>query len=231
MKKILILLFIILSTGSAFAKNVQVECLTSISSETEEITFKAKILKDVEFKSGITFAKNDIVNMNIVNIVPAKSVKRSSYIVVHPVSIEEKEMVCLEENPQECTTEIKYIPIEDKTLQGKTTSIKVISKQEIKQNLKENWKDDVKKAGKGVAKKAVNTALPGAEQIYVVSKGLIKPEEGQTRLQSAANNLVNDTPLKNLKKGSDINIKSGDKIVLKFYHTDIPKWRIFARNN
>ena len=59
MKKILILLFIILSTGSAFAKNVQVECLTSISSETEEITFKAKILKDVEFKSGITFAKNE----------------------------------------------------------------------------------------------------------------------------------------------------------------------------
>ena len=66
--------------------------------------------------------------------------------------------------------------------------------------------------------------------MYQVSKGLIKPNEGQTRLQSAANNFVDDTPLKHLKKGHDVDIKAGDKFVLKFYHSDVPKWRIFKRN-
>ncbi|MBQ9245225.1 hypothetical protein IJ182_03050 [bacterium] len=230
MKKILLLLILTITTSAAYAKNVPFECLDAINSEMETTEFKAKILKNVQFKSGFTFQKGDIVNMNIIKMVPAKSVKRSGYIVVQPLSIYKEKTICSEDNPDDCFTITEVIPIEDKSLEGKTTSIKVLSKQDIKQNLQENWQDDLKKAGKVVTKRVVNTALPGAEQIYVVSKGLIKPEEGQTRLQSATNNLIDDTPLKNLRKGSDINIKKGDKIFLKFYHNDIPKWRIIARN-
>ena len=229
MKRILFTIVVLMVSNYAFAKNVEVECLEPVNKDIEATEFKVKILKEASFKSGTVFKKNDIVNMQILDIIPAKSVKRSSYIIVKPVSIEEEKLVCIDESSDNCSSEIVNIPIDDKTLQGQTTSIKVISKQDVKQNLKENWKEDLGKAGKVVAKKVVNTTLPGAEQVYVVSKGLIKPAEGQTRLQSATNNLIDDTPLKHLKKGADIDIKVGDKIFLKFYHTDIPKWRFFAR--
>ena len=82
-----------------------------------------------------------------------------------------------------------------------------------------------------VIETVVNKAVPGASQIYDVSKGLVHPAEGQTRLQSAAKNIIDDSPLKLLKKGRDLDIKKGDKIFLKFYHNNIPKWCFIARNN
>ena len=227
MKKILLLFILIFTASTAFAKNVQVECLTPVNPEMEKLEFNAKVLKDAQFKSGLVFKKNDIINMQIKQIVPAKAGSRSSYIIVRPVSFVEEAEVETSEGIERTS---KLIPIEDKTLEGKTTSMKVLSKEDIKNNLHDNWKDDLKKAGKGVTKKVVNTAMPGAEQMYQISKGLIKPNEGQSRLQSAANNFVDDTPLKHLRKGADINIKAGDKIFLKFYHTNVPKWRIFKRN-
>ncbi len=222
MKKILILLMLLVSASSAFAKNVQVECLTPINSEIESMEFDAKILKDAEFKSGVVFKKNDIVKMQIKDIVSAKFGGRNAYIVVHPKYI-------IEETNTEDTETEKHLHINDSTLEGKTTSIKVLSKADIKQHIHDDWKDDLKKAGKGVTKKVVNTALPCAEQAFQVSKGLLKPNEGETRLQSAANNLIDDSPLKHLKKGHDIDIRKGDKIIIKFYHTDIPQWRFIAR--
>ena len=227
MKKILVLFILFLTSGSVWAKNIQVECLTPVNAEMETPEFNAKVLKESKFKSGLVFKKNDVINMKIKKFVPAKAGSRSAYIVVQPVSFVEEEEV---QYMYHTETETKYIPINDETLEGKTTSIKVLSKEDVKNHIKEDWKQDLGKVGKGVTKKVVNTALPGAEQMYQVSKGLIKPNEGQTRLQSAANNFIDDTPLKHLKKGHDVDIKAGDKIVLKFYHTDVPKWRVFKRN-
>lgn len=230
MKKLLILFILFLSSTAAFAKNVEVECLTPVNSDMETPEFKVKILKEAKFRSGVVFEKNDIVNMDIVEIVPEKKAHRSAYIVVRPISKETEETVCSESSPHECTKEYKTILITDKALEGKSTNMKVVSKLEVKQELKDNWKDDLKKAGKGVTKGVINKTLPGATQIYDVSKGIISPREGQTRLQSAANNLIDDSPLKLLRKGASINIKKGDKLYFKFYHTNVPKWRYFARN-
>ncbi len=228
MKKIFLLLVLFLAAGSAWAKNVEVECLTPVHEDMEVYEFKAKVLKEVKFNSGLVFRKNDVINMHIKEIVEAKKGGRSAYIIVRPVSFVEEEKVETE-NGVESREKLTFI--EDKTLEGKTTSIKVISKADIKQHIHDDWKDDLKKAGKGVTKKVVNTAVPGASQIYQVSKGMIHPAEGQTRLQSAANNVIDDSVFKHLKKGHDLDIKKGDKFFLKFYHTDIPKWRFIARNN
>ena len=221
MKKIFILITLLFIFSAAWAKEVQMECLTPVNGHTASLDFKVKVLKSVKFQSGTTFEKNEIIDLQIKEIVPAKALGRSSYIVVKPVSKEKK----LSDGETQVT------PIKDVYLEGKTTSIKVLSKNDIKNNIEENWQDDLKKAGIGASKMAINSVVPGATTIYQASKGLINPNEGESRLKSAGQNVVDNTALKHLKKGHDINIKSGDKLFIKFYHSDVPKWRFIKRNS
>ena len=116
--------------------------------------------------------------------------------------------------------------LDDYNLEGKTTTIKVIDKD----NVKEELKNTAKQAGINTTKKITNTLLPGSEQIFDISRGIIAPAEGKTRLQSAAGNLIDDLPTKHLKKGAELDIKKGDKIVLKIYRTDVSRIRFFKRN-
>jgi len=136
--------------------------------------------------------------MKIIKLVPARSCKRNAYMVVKPILMTDDEI---------------STPLDESNLEAKTTTKKVIDKEDIKKNLGKN----VKKAGINAGMKAATTMVPGSGQVLQVSKGLIKPEEGKTRLQSAADNLTDSLPTKHLKKGKALDIKEGDKLVLKFY--------------
>ncbi len=220
MKKIFVLLVLLFISSTVWAKEVQMECLTPVNEHTESLNFKAKVLKDVIFDSGTIFEEDAVINLEIKEIVSAKAISRSSYIIVKPVSKEKKLS----------NGEIEVTPIKDAYLEGKTTSIKVISQNDIKTHFEENWQNDLKKSGELVGKQAINHVIPGATTIYQASKGFINPNEGQTRFESAGSNVVNNTALKYLKKGKNINLKTGDKLFVKFYHSNVPKWRFIKRN-
>mgnify|MGYP005803824375 CR=1 FL=1 len=87
-----------------------------------------------------------------------------------------------------------------------------------------------------IAKMGLNAGLTvggyyvkGLGQIFYFSKGLIKPDEGRNRIQSAFHNVYENTPFVFLEKGEEVNIEEGDLLVLKFYHSDVPKWRFIKR--
>ena len=57
--------------------------------------------------------------------------------------------------------------------------------------------------------------IPGFSQAVAVSKGLIKPNEDETRLQSAGKNLYESTPLTYAEKGKDFAVEEDGIVVLK----------------
>ena len=198
MKKILILFIFIFCINTADAVNVKIESLTEVNGNNSATHFAGKILQDTKISDEITLKKDAVINMEIIELVPAKWGKRSAYMIAKPIFMAEKDYF----------TTLNELPIE-----AKTTSIKIITKDDIKQN----WKKGIKDAGCKAGMKVATNMVPGSGQVLQISKGLIMPEEGKTRLQSATGNLLDTLPTKHLKKGKDLDIKEGDKIVFKFY--------------
>lgn len=62
--------------------------------------------------------------------------------------------------------------------------------------------------------------VPGFSQVVAVSKGLLKPNENQSRLQSAGNNLYQSTPLTYTEKGTEFNVEEDGIVVLKLRTED-----------
>lgn len=62
--------------------------------------------------------------------------------------------------------------------------------------------------------------VPGFSQVVAVSKGLLKPNENQNRLQSAGNNLYQSTPLTYTEKGTEFNVEEDGVVVLKLRTED-----------
>jgi hypothetical protein len=244
MKKFLFFIALLFTASSCFAVTMPVESLTSVTSVTDYTDYNAKVLKATKFSNDFVIPQGAIVNMDIVKIVPARNGKRPAYMVVKPVFmevpltkeelnppyVEKSELYYFikwrteysygfdwEELPEPEPRTTKYVMIDDRKLSGRTTTIKFTNKEDIKQNLKQNKKEYMKKAGAAVGKKALTTIAPGSEQLYQISKGLIKPEEGKSRLESATGNVIEESPLKYLKKGAEINIKEGDIITLKMH--------------
>lgn len=57
--------------------------------------------------------------------------------------------------------------------------------------------------------------VPGFSQVIAVSKGLLKPNENQNRLESAGNNLYQSTPLVYTEKGNEFKVEEDGIVVLK----------------
>ncbi len=62
--------------------------------------------------------------------------------------------------------------------------------------------------------------VPGFSQVVAVSKGLLKPNENQNRLQSAGNNLYQSTPLTYIEKGTEFDVEEDGIVVLKLHTED-----------
>ena len=204
MKKIILTLMILsLTVLSAKATNVVVESLEDIDKNDINKIFSAKVLEDASLNSEIIFSKDAIFKGEIVKMVDAQRGKRSGYIVIRPVSLE-------------------YNGLEE-TFEGKNIEAKVQGYS------KKSWKDTSLKAGVSAGLKVGNRYIPGFSQVFYFSKGLIKPAEDKTRLESAITSVYENSPFVYFNKGDELNINTGDMLVLKFYHPEVPKWRVLKR--
>lgn len=82
----------------------------------------------------------------------------------------------------------------------------------LKQSTPLDKKELAKKAGITVAGQVLK--FPGFSQAVAVSKGLIAPNENQSRLESAEKNLYESTPLTYSEKGHDLHIEKDGILVL-----------------
>ena len=80
----------------------------------------------------------------------------------------------------------------------------------LKNKVNYDKKEIAEAAGISAAEYALDAT--GITQVYYAAKGLIKPNEGQTRLQSAGTNVYNSTGLQYIGKGQDLVIKE-DSVV------------------
>lgn len=57
--------------------------------------------------------------------------------------------------------------------------------------------------------------IPGFSQAIAVSKGLIAPNENQTRIESAGKNLYESTPLTYIEKGNEFTVEKDGIVVIR----------------
>ena len=83
----------------------------------------------------------------------------------------------------------------------------------LRLSTKKDKKEIIESAGSAVVGHILK--VPGFSQAVAVSKGLIKPNPDQNRLQSAGTNLYKSTPLKYVEKGTDMTIEEDAVVVIR----------------
>ena len=148
---------------------------------------KFKAADKYELANDISVEKDSILTVRVKEHIIPKRGKRDGYLKINVVSYT---------IPSE---DDKEIYINDKNIQGKLKLASEIDKKSI-----------VEQTGVYVTEVAMD--MPGFSQIYAATKGMIKPNEGQSRLQSMGTNLYNSTGLQYIEKGQDL-ILNEDSIV------------------
>lgn len=184
------------------SNKVIVESLENFSFIKEGSPVTLKILEGNEFKNGIIFEKGTVLNAKAAKMVDPKRGKRNGYLIIDPVSY--------------------TIP--------STGETRKIDDEYWVANVYGYKPFDVKNAVIGAGLFAGGMFVKGLGQVYYFGKGIIKPEDGENRLKSGVKSVYKNSPLAYIEEGEELNIKTGDVLLLKFYHSDIPKWRFFKRN-
>ncbi len=211
MKKIIIftmfLFAVFFSLNPSFAadsKNkVAVESLSDFSFNHQVDTVRLKVLEKNKFKNGVKFEKGAILTAKVAKVVDAKRGKRNGYLVVDPLSYT-------------VPSTGASVQIDDEYWLANVLGYKPF-----------DAKSTAAKAGLSVA----GFFVKGIGQIFYFGKGVISPEEGEGRLKSGAKNVYENSPLAYIEEGEEVDIKTGDILLLKFYHEDVPKWKFWERNN
>lgn len=149
--------------------------------------------------SDIVFEENSVINGEVIKLVGPKRGNKDAYIVIRPESY---------------TKDGATVDIKDEYIEAKVIGYS-----------KPDFKKTVLDAGLTVGGHFVK----GLGQIFYFSKGLISPNEGQSRAASAVQNVYKNSPFVYIEKGKEVQIEAGDFLVLEFYHSDVPKWRILKR--
>ena len=201
MKKIFYaILFYLVVMPCALAQNILVESMTDFHQSDEQKIFSAKVIEETELSDGKIIKANSTLNGTIIKTVDAKRGKRNAYIIIQPESFEVDGVVHL---------------IEDKNLEAKVVGYS-----------KRDYKKTALDAGLAVG----GYFVKGLGQIFYFSKGLIIPDEDKSRIKTAFHNVYENTPFVYIEKGDEVDIDEGDLLVLKVYHSDVPKWRVIKRN-
>lgn len=201
MKKIFYtILFYFLITPFVFAQNILVESMTDFNTNDNEKVFSAKVVEETELSDGKIIKANSTINGTILKTVDAKRGKRNAYIVIQPESFEIDGVIHL---------------IEDENLEAKVVGYS-----------KRDYKKTALDAGLAVG----GYFVKGLSQVFYFSKGLIIPDEDKSRIKTAFHNVYENTPFVYIEKGEDVDIEKGDLLVLKVYHSEVPKWRFIKRN-
>ena len=201
MKKIFYTIrFYLIIAPAVFAQNILVESLTDFNANDDEKVFSAKVVEETELSDGKIIKANSTINGTILKTVDAKRGKRNAYIVIQPESFEIDGVVHL---------------IEDENLEAKVVGYS-----------KRDYKKTALDAGLAVG----GYFVKGLSQVFYFSKGLIIPDEDKSRIKTAFHNVYENTPFVYIEKGEDVDIEKGDLLVLKVYHSEVPKWRFIKRN-
>ena len=151
------------------------------------LTFKT--IDEYKLKSHITIEKDSLITVKVNEYVPPKRGKRNGYF-----KIEVESYTIPSENNQKIN--VKYRNIEG--------TLRVTTETDTKGLIEET----------GVAVAEVALETPGLSQLYAISKGLIKPNEGQTRFESVGTNVYNSTGLQYIEKGQEMVLETDSIVVL-----------------
>lgn len=182
---------------------VIVESLEDFLVDNNCNTVKFKVLKENSFENGITFEKDSIISAKAAKVVEPKRGRRNGYLVIAPESY----TVPSKNN--------KNIKINDEYWFANVVGYKPF---------------DVKKAAFGAGLGVAGHFIKGIGQIFYFGKGIIAPNEGEGRLKSGAKNVYENSPLCYIEEGEEVNIKTGDVLLLKFHYDNVPKWKFWQRN-
>ena len=202
MKKIVLtFIFLLLLAPVCEAKNVKVKVisLSDIDKYSNTQSLRARVVEDTKLKNDVTLQKDAVLDSKMMEIVPPKRGKRNGYVIIQPVVYIYGDYV---------------IPIKDQELRAKVTYY-----------TEPNYKKAATEAVIGVGASFVK----GGKYIAHFSEGIIKPEEGESRLKSGFDNLYENSALSCIGKGKEMNIKKGDNLVYKFFFEDTPKWQFWKR--
>ena len=166
------------------------------ASPTEEIEavkqekgniLKFKSVEDYKLTDDISIEKDSVLTVRVKEYIAPKRGKIDGYLKVYVDSY----TIPSEDN--------KEIDIADKKIAG-TLKLKVtIDKTQL-----------AEQAGLSAVEYALDTT--GITQAYAAAKGLIKPNEGQSRFESVKTNVYNSTGLQYIQKGEDLVIKEDDTV-------------------
>lgn len=198
MKKILLLsAIVLLSLFSSANAEILAHKIYAISNNNVD---RANMNKNavIEFQTPDVFKISDdefieafsTLKLRIDKRVKAKRGKRDEYLKVTLLSYSV---------PSE---DGKTVSVEDKDYEG---TLKVAEEKD--------YKNIIASVGLSVAGKALS--VPFLSQAAAVSKGLINPNEDQTRLESAGKNLYESTPLTYAEKGKELSIQENTIVVIK----------------
>lgn len=213
MKRI-ILLCLLLLTGiiiPAFSNEdevdttnkVIVESLEDFSVDNSDNIIKFKVLRENAFKNGVVLEEDSIISAKAAKIIEPKRGKRNGYLVISPISY---------------------------TIPSKGEITAQIDDEYWVANVVGYKPFDVKKAAFGAGLGVAGHFVKGIGQIYYFGKGIIAPNEGEGRLKSGAKNVYENSPLCYIEEGEEVNIKTGDILLLKFHYDNVPKWKFRQRN-
>lgn len=198
MKKIIASLFIIfLFTITQANAEIIPNKIYAISSQTinkenikegDTITFIS--LKPCKIIDDIELAEKAEITIKVNEYIKPKRGKKNGYLKIKVISYSEDK------------DGSNLVDLSNRNITG---SLKPSTPKDIK--------EIVESASVSLAGKLLK--VPGFTQAFATAKGLIKPNEGQSRLKSAGQNLYESTPLTYIKEGEDLEIEPDSIVVIK----------------
>lgn len=183
------------------SNKVIVESLENFTFRDSESTVTLKVLESNEFENGVKFEEGTVLYAKASKMVDPKRGKRNGYLIINP---------------------IKYTVPGEETLD--------ITDEYWLANVYGYKPFDMKNAAISAGLFAGGMFVKGIGQVYYFGKGVLSPEDGENRLKSGVKSVYKNSPLAYIESGEELSIKTGDVLLLKFYHSDVPKWRFFKRN-
>ncbi len=201
MKKLLFVLSLLIF-GTALSVNAEVMPHTIYAVSTEELTaeniktgevLNFKALDEYSISETEKVEKNAEITVKVIKYSEPKRGKRNGFLNVSLISYE--------------------VP---------SLNEKRRPNEKLKGTLKLSTPKDIKSIAKnaGVSVAGHILKVPGFSQALAVSKGLLEPNENQSRLKSAGQNLYESTPLVYIEKGKDLNIEKDSIVVIKLKTKD-----------
>ena len=154
----------------------------------EGTIIKLKAIDNYSISKDEIIEKNSEIMVRIVQYSQPKRGKRNGYLKVNLISYE--------------------IPSKNE---------KRMPKEELMGTLRLSTPKDLKSIAEsaGVTIAGHFLKVPGFSQAIAVSKGLLEPNENQSRIKSAGENLYKSTPLVYIEKGKELNIEKDTIVVIK----------------